>query len=100
MPKSHTTFVPPLALTTFLTIVSDVAWSELVIVQVAASPLLRTTEPAVAVPTTVPEVPVQLQVPSVYPVTAFSSSVLVPALKPVSVVAVYVVVVPLTDTAP
>src|SRR5258706_58730 len=74
--------------------------SEFVMVQVALSPLPKATEPAVAVPTTVPAVPAQPQVPSLYPDTAFSSSVLVPALTPVSAVLVYVVVLPTVAPAP
>src|SRR5438045_1112847 len=63
--------------------------SLLVIVQVTLSPLPRTTEPAWAFPLTAPAAPVQLQAPSAYPGTTFSWSDLLPALRPVSVLAVY-----------
>ena len=65
MPKSPTTFAPPLSLTIRLTMVKLAAWSSLVMVQVTFSPLASATDPVCAFELTAPAAPTQLQLPSV-----------------------------------
>src|SRR5437867_4071154 len=99
MLNALTLAVPPLSLTTFSLLDALPILSSLVMVQVTLSPRPRTTEPVCAFPLTAPAAPTQLQVPSVYVETTSSWSVLLPALRPVSVLLVYVVVAPFTEPA-